>query len=73
MGWRRGPDDRNLLYSPLELLALGSGHHPAPQILTQDRAVICSSSGCSIRPGRGCKRQAQRPEPGPQVGSHGIF
>lgn len=53
--------------SPLELLALGSGHHPAPQILTQDQAVICSSSGCSPWPGRGCTLEAQHSGPGPQV------
>lgn len=68
-----GPDDRNLLHSPSELLALGSGHHPTAQIPTQDQAVICASSGCSIWPGRGGERQAQCPEPGPQVGSHGTF
>lgn len=39
-----GPDYRNLLYSPSELLAPGSGHHPDPQVLIQDRAVICSLS-----------------------------
>lgn len=44
-----GPDDRNLLSSPSELLALGPGHQPDPQILPQDQAVICSSSGSSMR------------------------
>lgn len=63
-----GPDDRSLLYSPSELLVLGSGHRPDPQILTQDQAVICSLSGRSLWPGSGCKLEAQWTEPGPRVG-----
>lgn len=65
-GREGGPDDRNLVLSPLEMLALGPGHHPDLQILTRGPAAFCPLSGCSIGPGGGCMLQAQRPEPGPQ-------